>query len=281
MIIWLASYPKSGNTWLRSLIATYFYSKNNLFDFDLLKKIDQFPSTSHFEKYEDLFIKPESTAKFWLTEQNRINQDKKIRFFKTHNALCKINDNSFTDISNTLCAIHIVRDPRNIVSSLAHHYQINKEEAFEFMKDNKKALIEKKGNRFLGFVPLFSWIFHEKSWSECKKFPVLTIRYEDLQNETFQTFKKVYEFLKKITKIETSFDREKTKKIIRSCDFNTLKKLENEKGFKESMTIKGTNKKLNFFNLGHENQYQNLLDEKLIDQMNFLYQEQLQKYNYE
>jgi len=281
MIIWLASYPKSGNTWLRSLIATYFYSKNNLFDFDLLKKIDQFPSTSHFEKYEDLFIKPESTAKFWLTEQNRINQDKKIRFFKTHNALCKINDNSFTDISNTLCAIHIVRDPRNIVSSLAHHYQINKEEAFEFMKDNKKALIEKKDNRFLGFVPLFSWIFHEKSWSECKKFPVLTIRYEDLQDETFQTFKKVYEFLKKITKIETSFDREKTKKIIRSCDFNTLKKLENEKGFKESMTIKGTNKKLNFFNLGHENQYQNLLDEKLIDQMNFLYQEQLQKYNYE
>lgn len=281
MIVWLASYPKSGNTWLRSLIATYFYSKNNLFDFDLLKNIDQFPSTSHFEKYEDLFIKPESTAKFWLTEQNRINQDKKIRFFKTHNALCKINDNSFTDISNTLCAIHIVRDPRNIVSSLAHHYQIKKEEAFEFMKDNKKALIEKKDNRFLGFVPLFSWIFHEKSWSECKKFPVLTIRYEDLQDETFQTFKKVYEFLKKITKIETSFDREKTKKIIKSCDFNTLKKLEKEKGFKESMTVKGTKKKLNFFNLGHDNQYQNLLDDKLIDQMNFLYQEQLQKYNYE
>ena len=47
------------------------------------------------------------------------------------------------------------------------------------------------------------------------------------------------------------------------------------------MTVKGTKKKLNFFNLGHDNQYQNLLDDKLIDQMNFLYQEQLQKYNYE
>ena len=53
MIIWLASYPKSGNTWLRSLIASYFYQKDNDFNFDLLNFIDQFPSVNYFKKYED------------------------------------------------------------------------------------------------------------------------------------------------------------------------------------------------------------------------------------
>ena len=105
MIIWLASYPKSGNTWLRSLLSGYFFSKNGSFNFDLLRNIDQFPSSPYFEKYKDLFLKPESTSKYWLEEQIRINSDKKLRFFKTHNALCKINNNRFTDEQNTLGAV--------------------------------------------------------------------------------------------------------------------------------------------------------------------------------
>ena len=194
MIIWLASYPKSGNTWLRSLIASYFYQKDGDFNFDLLNFIDQFPSVNYFKKYEDSFLQPESTAEYWIKEQENINRDKKLRFFKTHNALCKINNFSFTDSKNTIAAIHIVRDPRNVVTSLSNHYQINKNEAFDFMKNEKKALIEKKNNKFLGFVPLFSWKFHQESWSECKKFPVLTIRYEDLQADTFKTFKSILNF---------------------------------------------------------------------------------------
>ena len=57
MIIWLASYPKSGNTWLRSLISTYFYTKDGKFNFQLLDKIDQFPNTKYFEKFDDPFLK--------------------------------------------------------------------------------------------------------------------------------------------------------------------------------------------------------------------------------
>jgi len=281
MIIWLASYPKSGNTWLRSLLSGYFFSKDGSFSFDLLKYIDQYPSPLYFEKYKDLFSKPESTSRYWLKEQVRINTDNKLRFFKTHNAMCKINNNSFTDEKNTLGAIYIIRDPRNVLSSLAHHYQINKEEALDFMKDEKRCIIEKRQNRFLGFNALFSWAFHQKSWSECKKFPVLTIRYEDLETDTFQTLKKVYEFIKKIAKLKDSFDKEKGKKIIKVCEFENLQKMEKENGFKESMIGKNSNEKLRFFNLGKENNYKKLLDDNLINQMNFLYQEQLQKYYYE
>ena len=51
MILWIASYPKSGNTWLRALISTYYYSQNGVFDDSLLKKIDQFPTKKYFEEF--------------------------------------------------------------------------------------------------------------------------------------------------------------------------------------------------------------------------------------
>jgi len=278
MIIWLASYPKSGNTWLRSLLATYYFSRDGLFNFDILRNIDQFPSSTYFKKYKDLFLKPESTSKYWILEQKRINQYKKLKFFKTHNALCKIDNNSFTNSENTLGAIYIIRDPRKVVSSLAHHYQIDNDQAFKFMQNEKNAIYQKEDNRYLGFNALFSWKFHTLSWIECKKFPVLTIRYEDLENETFLTFKKVFNFINDITKSKKSFDREKAKKTIRSCEFKKMQKLELENGFEEAMIKKDTNERIKFFNLGKKNNYKELLDSKLIDKMNFSFQDQIEKY---
>tara|TARA_B100000902_G_scaffold90142_1_gene93861 strand:- start:855 stop:1700 length:846 start_codon:yes stop_codon:yes gene_type:complete len=281
MIIWLASYPKSGNTWLRSLISGYFFSKDGLFNFDLLKYINQYPSSSYFKKYDDKFSEPESTSKYWLQEQIKINKDNEIRFFKTHNALCKINNNSFTDEKNTLGAIYIVRDPRNVLSSLAHHYQIDNQEAFQFMKDEKKSIIEKEQDRFLGFNALLSWSLHQKSWSECIRFPILTIRYEDLETKTFETFKIVFDFIQKISKSEKKFDNEKAKKIIKECKFDKLQRLEKINGFRESMIGKNNNKRLRFFNLGSDNDYKKLLDDDLVNEMNNLYKTELQKYSYE
>ena len=51
MIIWIASYPKSGNTWVRSLLSSYLYTDNGIFNFHLLRKISQFPSRFHFESF--------------------------------------------------------------------------------------------------------------------------------------------------------------------------------------------------------------------------------------
>ena len=51
MIIWIASYPKSGNTWLRALLSTYYYSVDGLFNQKLLEKIGQFPEKSYFTNF--------------------------------------------------------------------------------------------------------------------------------------------------------------------------------------------------------------------------------------
>ena len=281
MIIWLASYPKSGNTWIRALLSSYLYSKDGKFDFDLLNKIDSFPSNRFFKNYPDKFEKPEDTTKYWLKEQEKINKSKNITFFKTHNALCKINGNRFTNSENSLGAIYIIRDPRNIITSLAHHYQISKEDALDFMLDEKRGIVSKVDNRYIGFQPLFSWILNQKSWVENRNFPVLTIRYEDLQYDTFTTFKKVLDFINKLTNSKKLFDKEKAKESIKNCNFENLKKLEQEKGFAEAITKKGSNEKLIFFNLGKDNNYKELLNTNLINKMNDLFQSELVKYNYE
>ena len=281
MIIWLASYPKSGNTWLRSLLASYYFSNDGTFDFDLLKKIDAYPSVAYFKKYKDNFSNPVSTSRYWISEQENINKDNKLRFFKTHNAMVKINGNSFTNENNTLAAIHIVRDPRNIITSIANHFLISQEEAFDFLITENKGIIQKINNRYLGFNALCSWKFHEKSWSECNKFPVLTIKYEELQKEVLKTFEKVINFILNITKSKNSFNLDKAKKSIESCDFEKLSKLESEKGFDEAVINQANNKKIKFFNLGIKNNFQNLLKKELIDKANISFRDQLKKYQYE
>jgi len=281
MIIWLASYPKSGNTWLRALLAAYFFSKNGNFEFNLLKKIDQFPSVKYFKDDKELYLEVESTSKHWIKKQNIINSDKKIKFFKTHNAMCKISGNSFTNKQNTLGAIYIIRDPRNVVTSLANHYQIIIKEALEFMQDKKKAIYEIDNGSYKGFVPLLSWNLHHESWLNNKAFPILLIKYEDLCSQTFYTFKKVITFIQKLTKTSDNFNREKAKRVIKSCEFEKLKNLEEKDGFFEAVKNKNSNEKIKFFNLGKENDYNKILKKDFLEELNSKYLSELIKFNYE
>ena len=68
MIIWLASYPKSGNTWLRALLSSYFFSSNGDFNLKMLENIKSFPTEDNFKNYKDKFNNPGDTSKYWISE---------------------------------------------------------------------------------------------------------------------------------------------------------------------------------------------------------------------
>ena len=120
-----------------------------------------------------------------------------------------------------------------------------------------------------------------KSWTENILYPTLTIRYEDLQNNTFNELKKIIEFINSITNSKKIFNIEKAKNSINLCSFDNLKGLENKIGFDEAVTKKNSEEKIKFFNLGKNNDYKKLLNFDLIQQMNTEFKNELKKYKYD
>ena len=90
MIIWLASYPKSGNTWLRALISSYYYTKDGIFDANIIKKIGQFPEKRHFSNFNYDKNIVTDTSRFWIKAQEKINQEKKIELLQNGSDLDEI-----------------------------------------------------------------------------------------------------------------------------------------------------------------------------------------------
>jgi len=128
MIIWIASYPKSGNTWVRSLISYYLYSQKDDFDFNLLRKIPRFNQRkfiSPVANLEKLEIEPLKIYEFWELAQTRLNLDNQIKFLKTHNACVSYDEKWFTDKKNTAGYVYIVRDPRAVACSYASHNNVS------------------------------------------------------------------------------------------------------------------------------------------------------------
>ena len=95
MIIWLASYPKSGNTWLRLFLESLIFNEEIL-DINNIK-ISQFPQKRHFEGLIKNFDDLEEVSKNYINVQNKINLDNKIKFFKTHNACVSYKNKWFTN----------------------------------------------------------------------------------------------------------------------------------------------------------------------------------------
>ena len=114
MIIWLASYPKSGNTWVKIFLNSILFSKDQI---DINKNnIRLFPLRSDFNTLNVNIDNIKEFADNCLNAQNLINIDNKIKFFKTHNALWKLGEKAFTNEDNSLGVLHIVRDPRNVIT---------------------------------------------------------------------------------------------------------------------------------------------------------------------
>jgi hypothetical protein len=282
MIFWVASYPKSGNTWLRALLASYYYSNDGTFDQKLLKKIEQFPQKKNFFSKFDYDQKiVADTSRFWIKAQEQINLDKKLRFFKTHNILGGLNGNQFTNTKNTVGGIYIVRDPRNVITSLKNHFEMNNDEALEFMLNKNKYTYDyHEENDYSDFQLISSWENNYKSWRSQKNIPIKFIKYENLYTKTYEVFKDLIEFINMTCKNQNKFNKNKAKKAIYSSSFNSLKSIENKKGFSESILSKIGTKKISFFHLGPKNNYLNIFDENYQNKLNLIFKSNLKELNY-
>ena len=262
MIIWVASYPKSGNTWVRSIISSLIYTKDGIFDFPSIKKIDQYPQRRFLEYFTQDYNNIHEIKKHWITSQERINLDTKIKFFKTHHLNCKVDNYPFTNKECTRATIYIVRDPRNLIDSISNHFGKSIEESKKFLLTSKILSpgkeIELRGGNVITY--LGSWKEHYKFWTKDNE-NLLIIRYEDLVKNIHHEIDKIIKFLGNFIDLEISDTKKEN--IIKSTSFKALKKIEENGKFTENVFVSGSNEKVKFFNKGPNNNWQNTLPKNI------------------
>ena len=283
MIFWIASYPKSGNTWLRILLASYFYTKDGIYDETVLKNIEQFPQKKFFDSFNFDQKIPSATIKFWIKAQEKINHDKKIKFLKTHNAFGKLNNFDFTNTENSIGCVYIVRDPRNVITSLKNFYEMNDDQAFKWITNKNQYIYDLhkfKTNGFSNFQFISSWDTNFESWKIQKQIPIKVIRYEDLLNETYTVFNDVITFINKTTNNKEKIFKNKIKNAVSTSLFSKLKEKEKNEGFSEAPKSKLLNSKVPFFNLGPNNDWRKILNDNLKDRLNNTFKKKLKELSY-
>ena len=276
MIIWLASYPKSGNTLLRSILASYLFSNDGNLKLDYIYKIRQFPSIDDFQKLNIDLSNEKEVFQNFIEAQKIINKDKKIKFIKTHSSLARINNCNFTDFNNSLGAIYVVRDPRNVVTSFAHHYNLSTGQAVSVMIDPKRWLV-KTDLVYKTFMS--SWSINYNSWKQMKN-KVLFVKYEDLLNRKKTTLIKIFKFLDELGFKNLKLDMAKLNKVIESSDFSTMQKLEKNEDFKEGVIDQETGKRKTFFRLGPKNDWKQILDNKYKEKIEIVFKKEMTELGY-
>ena len=274
MIFWISYYPKSGNTWLRILLSSYYYTKDGFYDESVLKNIDQFPQKKFFNEFNYDPRVVTDTIKFWIKAQEKINQDKKLRFFKTHNAFGALNNFDFTNKDNSIGCVYVVRDPRNVITSLKNFYEMNDDQAFKWITNKNQYIydvnkFEKDGYSDFQFIS--SWDTNFESWKIQKKIPIKIIRYEDLLNQTYKVLTEVIAFINQTTISKEKINKNKIKNAIGSTSFSKLKEKEKNEGFSEAPKSKFGDKKIPFFNLGPKNNWKIILNDDLKDKLNNIF----------
>jgi len=270
MIIWLASYPKSGNTWLRSFLANYLNKNTSSFDFKMLKQIQRFPRKELYNQLKVNSTKFSDIASNWINMQEFINLKDEFIYLKTHNAMCTINNYPFTNTENTIGVIYLVRDPRDIILSYSNHLDKSIEYTFNIMKNNSYETFphyEKNVNEVL----MGSWSENYKSWRDYNSVNKIIIKYEDLLLNPYENFYKIINYLNSIN--DLTIDEEMIKKSIDNTNFNKLQNLEKKGEFNEFKTG-------DFFRKGKSGDWKNNLDKEIISQIEQSFKKEMKELGY-
>ncbi len=249
--IFLASYPKSGNTWMRAIIAN-LYNFDEEFNLKTLKSIPLLSIKKNFDEFENKIYSENNILNFDWVSQNIIecqkilnNKSDHLNIFKTHSVRHK----KFTNETVNAGFIYIVRDPRDIVVSFKNFSRKKFDEIINELLFEKKLMINTNGAKEL----LSTWDLHVRSWLNYNTVPRLIIKYEDLKSNPKEIVLNIKEFLNKIYKLNIDLSDKQIDKIIENTNFNNLRKLENQYGFDEA------SKYSKFFRSGNSNQWKDVL----------------------
>lgn len=231
---WLASYPKSGNTWLRLALNSY---RNGGATPDFSQRLDFAHAASSRRRFDDhlgvassdllpdeiLMLRPRLYEELALAARNPL-------FNKVHDAwrLTPGHEPLFP-VDATLGAIYVVRDPRDVVLSLAGHIGMDADRTIDFLLDENATLCHQRA-WLLEQLPQFlgSWSHHVRSWIDLPTpWAPLLLRYEDMLTQPLQSLARVVEY------VGWTLDAGRLEQAMTATRFDQLQAAEAQHGFSE------------------------------------------------
>ena len=261
-ITWLASYPKSGNTWFRMFLANYLSNSDNPIS---LEEIEQTPIASSAIDFEEIVgLNPfELTADevdlyrpdIYQTLSKEAKESGKILYKKVHDAytLNAKGEPIFPDEA-THCAIYFVRNPLDVCVSYANHSADNIENKANFILNEEASIAGKKSSQLRQI--LMSWESHINSWKNQNRIRTHFVRYEDMLQKPMETFGGIIQYL------GLDYDQENLERAILFSDFKLLQQMEQENGFREKAQVCKS-----FFWKGKIGNYRDYLSAKQINRI--------------
>jgi hypothetical protein len=270
-IVWLASYPKSGNTWIRAFIANLMANR------PAPLPLAELPAYGRLEADPDVYShvagRPSSELSFdeLCALRPQVHAviaaaAPKTVFVKTHSMAAVHNGVALITPQITAGAICVVRNPLDVVISMANHFAITIDEAIEYLGNERAATTNSDlfVSEFLG-----AWSQHVKSWADMEGPRVLLLRYEDLLEKPVKGFGKIARL------IGLDNDRDRVERAIAHASFASLSAMEKRDGFVE-VPIKGKR----FFRSGRANQWREALTHEQVVRIITDHHEQMQRFRY-
>jgi aryl sulfotransferase len=266
-IVWLASYPKSGNTWLRIFLANLVQG-NNDFENPIInlplssiasnrRLFDEAVGYPSSDLYHDEIAALRSTAYQYISPEID-----KTYYMKIHDA--------YQPSRASQKAIYLIRNPLDVVVSFAAHRNRSIDETLQFMSKMDAKLARKKSGLSQQLCqPLLSWRRHVLSWVDNPDIPVHVVRYEDMLTNPLATFTGVIVFL------GLSFDSLSIQRAFQLSDFEHLKKYEAKHGFNEKSA-----KAKCFFRQGQSGGWRSILTERQVASIRQKHADVMRRFGY-
>jgi hypothetical protein len=270
-IIWLASYPKSGNTWLRTFLHNLLRNPPEGYDINKITDFSFGDSTNQI--FEPFLKKPwdqwsvdDVAETRWHAQRYICMRRHDDTFVKTHNVLADYLGKPLIYPDFTAGAIYILRNPLDVCVSLASHYSVSLDDAVETLCNDQNGT---KSNSRIVYEVHSSWSFHVSSWTAVPEPGKLIIRYEDMLDQPSDTFNKVSRFL------GLNPTPERLQRAIANSTFDKLRQQEDKTGFNERSP-----KADRFFRVGKAGQWRQALDQRQIDRLVGAHHEQMARFGY-
>jgi hypothetical protein len=226
-IIWLTSWPKSGNTWVRAFLSCYKSGSLNINHLqfitgDLNPYVYQNVLPKPLPDCSDLDILMGRNAA--IAHMIELMSGQNPIFMKTHNAMGEAEGIFLIPEVMTKKALYVVRDPRDVMVSYARHMNLSHEEATEAICNETQKIVHDDNL----FHIVSSWGTHAQSWIGNEKFTCGVVHYEKLVDNPAEHFKGILDFC------EIKFEQSKFDNALKQTEFKNMKKQEQEKGFLEN-----------------------------------------------